>query len=578
MPGGERTRDVYEHIAGYPKPPLVPLPEPEDLSSLERMGITLTTAARAIVRAAMAISGFSSFRKKLSENLETLLRRTNLRGPGLFAPVISATLALADDPGRTDPADRAAALVFGVRDFHADVMAGRLAPDELRGQPLEMGQYPNLFSTSLIVERGRPRVFKSLETSQITVVAEGQVYLLDTTGAGLADLRDALEAIAVRAGKDAAHGSLSAGIFTSASHRFQIAAFRRWESIPRNAESLRALRESFLTVCLDLTGNPANYAEAARLAHSTNLQNRWQHSSLQLVVFGNGKACAICNFSAYLDGNTMMRGAAGISTRAAAQPANPPGIRRPPPARKLEWVLQPEGVEQAWATVRPLLDDQQATFEITGFGRDLFQTNGVAPVPAFVLALQMAANRLTAETPHITQFLSMSRYRAMDLVTADVTTPEVLEFVRSGDDPSLLRAAIESQARECRKARRYLNLFEMFSLFVASGTPLEQRYRLAIGGAASILLRRLGFMKRSKRDILISHPEIYPDIPVVGRPGIRLPYVKYFGLHYQILPDRIVVTLMPGKTWKVPNAELVDELKTALGRVAAAICRRKAAG
>jgi hypothetical protein len=75
-------------------------------------------------------------------------------------------------------------------------------------------------------------------------------------------------------------------------------------------------------------------------------------------------------------------------------------------------------------------------------------------------------------------------------------------------------------------------------------------------------------MQRSRREILISHPEIYPEIPVVGRPGIRLPYVKYFGLHYQILPQRIVITLMPSVTWTIPNTQVVAELKAALDAIA----------
>jgi hypothetical protein len=87
-----------------------------------------------------------------------------------------------------------------------------------------------------------------------------------------------------------------------------------------NRESLYALRHSFLTLCLDLDSYPLSDAEVAFEGHSGNSGNRWFHSSLQLVVFGNAKACAICNFSTYLDGNTMMRAASELQKRAAACP------------------------------------------------------------------------------------------------------------------------------------------------------------------------------------------------------------------------------------------------------------------
>jgi hypothetical protein len=63
------------------------------------------------------------------------------------------------------------------------------------------------------------------------------------------------------------------------------------------------------------------------------------------------------------------------------------------------------------------------------------------------------------------------------------------------------------------------------------------------------------------RDILISHPAIYQEIPLIGRPGIRLPYMRYFALHYQIWEDKTVITMMPGILWMIPNNEFVANLE-----------------
>ena len=54
---------------------------------------------------------------------------------------------------------------------------------------------------------------------------------------------------------------------------------------------------------------------------------------------------------------------------------------------------------------------------------------------------------------------------------------------------------------------------------------------------------------------------------MVGRPGVRLPYAQLFGLHYQIFPDSIVITMMPGIHWQVSNKDLVVELESNLNKI-----------
>jgi hypothetical protein len=78
-------------------------------------------------------------------------------------------MALDDDPRRLSWEDRAATLLFGAREFHDDIRSGALPPDMHRGQALEMGLYPNLFSTCLIVDGKRSRIFKSRKTDHVVV-------------------------------------------------------------------------------------------------------------------------------------------------------------------------------------------------------------------------------------------------------------------------------------------------------------------------------------------------------------------------------------------------------------------------
>lgn len=240
---------------------------------------------------------------------------------------------------------------------------------------------------------------------------------------------------------------------------------------------------------------------------------------------------------------------------------------------------------------------QPVTFEIPGYGRQFFAEHGVEAVPTFILALQMTANRLAGRPARITQFLSMSRYRCTDLATTVVSGPQVQQFAQAmlgeaaagqgngataarpgggageaatsrGEDlQALLHAAIAEQAQIARQARRYLPLPIILNLFLRSRRGAGRRWTELLLWLRMIALRKLGVAPLQEREVLVSHPEIYPEVPIVGRPGVRLPYVKYFGLHYQIMADKIVITMMPGVRWPVPNTRLIEELTDSLHRI-----------
>ncbi|MEK7785154.1 MAG: choline/carnitine O-acyltransferase, partial [Chloroflexota bacterium] len=434
-----------------------------------------------------------------------------------------------------------------------------------------------------IVERAGPRIFKSANFSQITVVVARRFYLLKIGDLGPETTIEQLEEALTGLVQAAQHNRLQAdepapGILTCADHATQCKAFRQLQKIGINVESLSAIRHSLLTLCLDLDSNPASYAEAAYLAHSGNCANRWHHSSLQLVVFGNAKACAICSFSAYLDGNTMMRAAAEIQKRAAARPLSN-GLSRNAacltPAVELRWQISGDLIRRARQDLQTVLDNQQATFEIEGLGQSFFAAHAVEPIPAFVVALAMTTKQLTGRAVGIVQFLAASKYRCLGLAVASVSTPEVKRFVDylDGDDAqhaqtaALLREAIISQERECRKVRQRLPLAEIIALFVLSKKGVSRLYVTLVVALAFALLRLFGLYRPVENEVAVSHPVICPEAPVVGRPGARLPYQKYFGLHYQILEDRIIVTVMPSVRWMIPNVELIAVLSENLKRI-----------
>lgn len=587
MTGEERSRNVYERVGAYPQPPLVPLPPPGDLSTLSQMGVVPGKLTNRFVSAILTLTGYRSFERQLPDRIEDLLRRHNLRLPGVFAPVISATLLLAGDPRDLSPVERAATLVMACRDLYADIFSGRLPADDFRGEPLEMGQYPNVFGTNIVVRERGVSVFKTTKQDQLQLMMRGRAYTLALCNRD-GDLRveELVEALrqAVERGESRPLTASEApvGLLTGALAPTQRAAFGALSRTPAGEKSLERAKHSLLTLCFDLHSRPADDAEAALLAHMRHAENRWFHSSLQLVVFGNGKAAAICNFSTYLDGNTMMRVGAEIQRRACGcdlptgSAIGAAGVLAP--VEELPFETTPELVrlaERARAERRRIEDGQRATFTIEDYGRKHLSGPGVDPVPAFIAALAVTARELVGQHAGITQFFTMSRYRCMDMVTGDVTTPEVRHFVDAllegrgsqAEQRELLVQAAASQQEAARTLRRFLPLPTIINLFIREQKGLRKRIVIGSQGFVALVLKATGHLRPPAREILVSHPEIYPEVPVVGRPGVRLPYVKHFGLHYQIWDDKTVITMMPSVSWQTPNTEFIKQLTHNLERV-----------
>lgn len=565
----ERSQDIYEVVPGYPPAPQPPLPAPGDFSTLEAIGLTLTPFSRRVIGAAMKTTGFDKFWQTLPEHIDQLQRRVNLRGPALYAQAVSATLGLVDDPRPLTPFQRAASLVLAVRRLRDEYFAAALPADLVRGEAAEMGQYANLFSTSVAWENGRPRLYKSKESDRIAVLVRGRFFIVDISAStAIEDLAATLESCAALADEAATDGAeRTMARVTAASDATQYKLLPVLSQRPANADALDALKHTLVTVCLDLDDHPVNDAQASLIAHRDNADNRWWYASLQFVVFGNAKACALCSFSAYLDGNVMMRGAAEIVRRGRAT-ALPETESRPKilPVRELHWAVGQPALDMADADRKRLRDEQPlATYELPGLGQRFFDAAKVDAVPAFVLALALATKRFTGAAPLVTQFLTMSRYRCTDLVTAMVTTPEVEAFV-DAPDAARLAAAIDAQKTVMSAARKSLSLQTVFRLFINSD-PGKRTFRGMTKRTTTAFLRRAGVFKPKAREIVVSHPAIYPEVTIVGRPGARLPYTKYYGLHYQIWEDKTVVTFMPGTGWQVTNEELAEELRKGLERV-----------
>ncbi len=572
-----RTTDIIETSHPYPMPPAIPLPTPGDWGSLERIGVKLTPFSRRALSVAFTLSGFSRFQKKLPAIADELLRWTNVRGPAVFAPVISATAAIASDPRTDDPFTRAATLIHSTLSFHADYYSGNLEPDRFKNDILEMGQYANLFGTGIAFRKSRPELFKTTNTRHILLAIRGNFYILD-----LAPFRN--KPVSMLAGflkktaeKTDEANDFSPGILTCAPDRFQCRVFPKLEKDPHNREALDKMRHTFFTVCLDLDSKPKNSAECGYSINSLECHRHWNHSSMQIVVVGNGRAGFVFSFSAYLDGNVMARAASEIWKRAKQIDLETETTAEMPP----ENVISPLRLNIA----RPLLDEarhvfenvrdeQQATFELA-IGTKTLGASKPYAIELFSLAMQKTIFDLTGALPEINQFLTMSRYRYQGLTTAMISSEQVKEYVRKWDEQSnpqekarLLYEALDSQKKACRQARKYLTLDQCLPLYRKYAGSWKGTWHMLVFWSTLQFLKLIGLHKPRGRAVLISHPAIFDGVELIGRPGIRLPYIQKMSLHFQIFEERTVITYMPTRYWKISNAEFSETLERNLRQLA----------
>ena len=582
-PPGERTRAMFERLPGHVDPPLIPLAGLGDDEALQEFGVAPGALPRMLFRLGFEASGFGRFTRLPPAELDAVLRYTDSRQL-VCAPILSASVMLADDPAGQDMLSRAAALVAGALQFRRDLLEGRVAQGVHRGAPLETGLVRNLFGTSRWIEDRRLRLRKNEPGRSVAVVVEGQLHVLRWEGeavpdaatweAGLADVVAGVVALPVPDRQPAV------GMLTADADDAQIRSFTHLAASPENRATLQSLAGSEFVVCLEPACRPASSMSAIRLANSGSYGNRWSHASCQLVVFGNGMAAVVFAWHCWLDGNEMVAAAAEFHRRSIAKAQQGARGSATLSVDRLRWRVDDAVVDAAADRVAAMLDaDPLSSFTIEGCGRKALAVGGRAPVPVFVVALGLAVHELTGRVPSIHQFLAMSKYRFLGVIRVEVTAPafhRCIESLIAGVDASatvraLLDAAIEAQAARCSLARSRLPLTWLHRYFDNAIGGVRNRLSRRVEGWTLGVLRRLGWYRPPPCDILISHPDLDPAVQWVGRPGVIVPYVPMFTLHYSLRDGCVQATVARGAQWSASNQHLHDALVKALNRVTAVL-------
>jgi hypothetical protein len=562
------TQLAFEQVEGYPPP--AALPPLDTLESYLREYAAVTDLP---LKAARLLFGLAGFPRRLGQLrgdpafYERALRDVPARMMVSNALMFSATTVLRDEEPSPDPIDRASRLIAGARSFYADLLAARLPADTFRGEPMEMGQYRNLFSTCNYPSGMCLPIYKSRDDSHIVVAASGSYYRLrlPPTGAPLdvPSLRAALEAVTADA-RGRREGS-SPGPLTGAAPLQRAAGFSLIRLDRRNRKSLEALADAFLVLCLDLDSFPADEEQACRLAQSRNRRNRWYLASTQIVVFGNARTSIVFSYICGIDGNVMTRFSSEVRRRALRLSGSAAAERKPEPVEipeRLRFAIPARLVRWADASCRGLLSEERVLFRIRGWGGEGLLRRGLRLDSVFNIAMMMAEEKLTGRRPVHVELLTMAKYRYRGLGDATPWSPAVsrladpaLNAGRGRDAVETLREALEAHYRSLKEGRERFNLSDLLSLHLALSAPWQ---------APFIMVALMKYM--SSIDVIVSFPHPSEDVLAVGRMGTRL-LTRLFSLHYETSPEMISVAFMPAIRNAVPAQTAFAAFEEALQKI-----------
>jgi carnitine O-palmitoyltransferase 2 len=492
----------------------------------------------------------------------------------------------------TTQVQRAARIVAAAVIFSERVRSGTLNPDVFRGVPLDMRQYPRMFSSTRKPVAAGPDVLHRAAPghSQHIVILRGACFwevpiFEPTTGQPLSvsALEKALQAVVDGSPPTAADAPPSLAVLTTADRdtwagaRAELAAHSA-----TNVASLESIDNARFVLCLDeaavgcTDGGDADEGAQLELAVRLSLCGdarhapRWFDKAAYWMLSADGVPMFGFEHS-WGDGICVVRCGAEmygeIGSAVAAAP--PPTPETPPPSRLLEWDLPPtvaatrDECAEKFAQICAALDIGALHWDEWGTAH--LKALGVPPDGTVQAAMQLAFFRTTGHAGSTYEACSTASFRAGRTETIRSCTSESAAWVRAAvaggeSDAALGRLLRESARRHSTISREAAkgygfdrHLFALRALAESAGE--DEPTLFADPTYAAVTCNELS---TSTLTLWSTHLSGFGPVHPEG-----------FGVSYSMFEDELrfcTTTYKPNSA-----AQFNNELRTALGLVARAL-------
>ena len=350
-----------------------------------------------------------------------------------------------------DQVTRAADLIAGAVDYKVLLDTEDLPPAIMRGQALSMEQNKYLFSETRIPGERQDTVRMQYPSTarHIAVFYKGHIFSLDVLSIeaqpySRTDLQAALAVIMSGVTTPVATNEAVGHLTTKARAEW---AHTRQTLLADNQAAIDAIETALFCVCLEDIA-PENPKQASDQLLHGNSANRWFDKSISLIVFANGQA-GINIEHCGLDGTTILNFVDAIVT------ATPEGrIEAPsatPAAKEVTFMLS----DTVKAEIQAAGDDfkQYATGVATetvlfeDFGSNNAKALGMSPDAFAQMAYQLAHQRTKGMIGATYESIATRHFNHGRTEAMRVVTPEILEFVKTIEDPQADKAAKQTAFR-----------------------------------------------------------------------------------------------------------------------------------
>lgn len=206
---------------------------------------------------------------------------------------------------------RTAQLLEASAKFVQLVKSEQLSPDMEKTTPLDMSQYPKLFSATRIPGYSRD-VFKHLPNANarhVLVICRGHYFtvnILNEAGQPLGASDIAAQLVSVESQALALGPNFhSVGPLTGKDRLNWSFEYGRLSGLGQNASVLRKIEESLFAVCLE-DSSPSTVSEAGQVVlHGPSALNRYFDKSIQLIIFQDGRTGLNFEHTGF-DGHTVL--------------------------------------------------------------------------------------------------------------------------------------------------------------------------------------------------------------------------------------------------------------------------------
>ena len=364
-----------------------------------------------------------------------------------------------------DQVTRAADLIAGAVDYKVLLDTEDLPPALMRGQALSMEQNKYLFSETRIPGERQDTVRMQYPSiaRHIAVFYKGHIFSVDVLSASAqpysrTDLQAALTAIMSGVTTPVATNEAVGHLTTKARAEW---AQTRQTLLADNQAAVDAIETALFCVCLEDIA-PENPKQAADQLLHGNSANRWFDKSISLIVFANGQA-GINIEHCGLDGTTILNFVDAIVTATPEGRIEAPSAN--PAVKEVTFTLS----DTMKAEIQAAGDDfkQYATGVATetvsfeDFGANDAKALGMSPDAFAQMAYQLAHQRTKGIIGATYESIATRHFNHGRTEAMRVVTPEILEFVKTIEDPqadkatkqTAFKAAAEKHVARAKQAQ-----------------------------------------------------------------------------------------------------------------------------